>query len=185
MDENALKRFADAVSKLEVNQDELDGIRLGTNKNIWECGNLFVIEHQDGQFGIVDSEGHIIVPFGKYGWIDRFSHGLARVRTEGDPGRYRGKYMIVDLDPYREIQGEENIKKYIAEDRKQHPDKYAKWGIINEKGEEVLPLEYDDVWGFYGKDLDYTTVEKDGKSKRIAFEILNPELKKTAKTKLL
>ena len=177
MEENELIRLANAVSKLEVNQDELDGIRLGFNKNMWKYGDLYVIEHQDGQYGVVDSEGHVIVPFGKYGWIDKFSHGLARVRTEGDPGRYKGKYMIIDMAPYREIRGEKNIREYIAEDRKQHPDKYAKWGIINEKGEEVLPVEYDDVWGFYGKDIDFTTVEKDGKSKRIAFEKLNPTLK--------
>ena len=26
-----------------------------------------------------------------------------------------------------------------------------KWGLINENGKEVLPLEYDDIWAFYGK----------------------------------
>lgn len=26
-----------------------------------------------------------------------------------------------------------------------------KWGLINENGDEVLPIEYDDMWSFYGK----------------------------------
>ena len=88
---------------------------------------------------------------------------------------------IVDLETGIEIRDEENIKQYIAEDRRKHPDKYAKWGIINEQGEEVLPVEYDDVWGFYGKDICFTTIEKNGKTERVLFEDLNPSLKRAQK----
>lgn len=38
-----------------------------------------------------------------------------------------------------------------------------KWGIINTKGEVVLPVEYDNIWNFHeGKDWPYTTIEKQG-----------------------
>lgn len=35
-----------------------------------------------------------------------------------------------------------------------------KWGLINENGKEVLPLEYDDIWAFYGKKRATTKVIK-------------------------
>ena len=33
---------------MEVNQEELDAIRLGTNRKVLRCGNLNVIEHPNG-----------------------------------------------------------------------------------------------------------------------------------------
>ena len=35
-----------------------------------------------------------------------------------------------------------------------------KWGMINENGKVVLPLEYDDIWAFYGKKRVTTKVVK-------------------------
>ncbi len=177
MDERQLKRAADAISKMEIDQNELDAIRLGTNKKTLQCGSLYVIEHQNGDYGVVDNEGHIIVPFGKYGWIDGFSFGLARVRTKGHSGRVGNTIGVVDLDGPLNILGKSEVKRYIAEDRKINPQKYAKWGIINERGEEVLPLEYDDIWGFFNRDISYTTVEKDGKSQQVSLYNLNPTLR--------
>lgn len=40
-----------------------------------------------------------------------------------------------------------------------------KWGIINELGEEILPVEYDNIWNFYGKSRYSTRIEKDGVAK--------------------
>ena len=51
-----------------------------------------------------------------------------------------------------------------------------KWGIINEQGEEVLPVEYDNIWNFLGKNRDSTTVEKGETSSLVRFCDLNPEL---------
>ena len=50
-----------------------------------------------------------------------------------------------------------------------HPEKYAKWGIINKNGDIVLPVVYDDIWNFYGRNQDYITVEKDGDTFQIYF----------------
>ena len=177
MDEKQLKKAADAISKMEVNQDELDAIRLGTNRKVLRCGNLNVIEHPNGDYGVVDKDGHVIVPFGKYGWIDGFSLGLARVRTKGKHGRVGNIIGIVDLDGPLNIMGKAEVIKYIDEDRKNNPQLYAKWGIINAQGEEVLPLEYDDIWGFYGSDISFTTVEKDGESRQVSLYKLNPTLR--------
>ena len=35
-----------------------------------------------------------------------------------------------------------------------------KWGIINEKGEVVLPIEYNSIWGFYKKTYPTIVLEK-------------------------
>lgn len=35
-----------------------------------------------------------------------------------------------------------------------------KWGLINENGDEVLPIEYDDMWSFYGKNRTTVRVVK-------------------------
>ena len=51
-----------------------------------------------------------------------------------------------------------------------------KWGIINEKGEEVLPVTYDNIWNFFGKNRYSTKVEKDGYMSDIDFISLNPSL---------
>lgn len=129
-------------------------------------GNVIVVENRDYQWAVIDNNGNIIVPFGKYGWIDGFDSGLARVRTSGDSGRAGDtKGMVIGLDTESPviIEGKDNIQNYIDNDRIIHPEKYAKWGIINERGEEVLPVTYDDVWKFFGKNRYSTKVEKDGK----------------------
>jgi len=100
--------------------------------------NVKVIENTNYQWSVTDLEGNLIVPFGKYDWIDGFDHGLARVNSVGTDGK--------------------------------------KWGIINEQGEEVLPVEYDNIWNFLGKDRNSTTVEKDGSKNSVWFSDLNPDL---------
>lgn len=42
----------------------------------------------------------------------------------------------------------------------EHPD--DKWGIIDESGNEVVPLEYDHIEPFYQKNLEFCIVEKPG-----------------------
>ncbi len=142
-------------------------------------GNVTVVENRRHQWAVIDDEGNYVVPFGKYGWIDGFDSGLARVRTQKDPG-IASKNISGLIDFSQEeplvIEGKENLQKYYDEDRKKNPDNYAKWGIINEKGEEVLPVIYDAVWGFLGKGRFSTTVEKDGVSSTVYFHDLNPEL---------
>lgn len=53
----------------------------------------------------------------------------------------------------------------------ENPEK--KWGIINTKGKEVLPLEYDNIWKFFGKNRISTKVIKRGIAKEIYFDELN------------
>lgn len=106
-------------------------------------GNVVLIQRQDYAWCVTDLEGNVIVPFGKYRWIDGFEHGLARVR----------------IGPMSNLAVSDN-----------------KWGIINERGEEVLPCEYDSVWNFLHKNRYSTKVVKDGKAREVYFHDLNPDL---------
>ena len=146
-------------------------------KKIKSYGKVSVVENYANQYAVTDCNGEIIVPFGKYGWIDGFDSGLARVRTPKDPGIANNvTSIILDLfgDDTKVISGKEDIRN--AKDKRENPDKYAKWGIINEKGEEVLPVIYDEVWSFYGKNRYSTRVIKDGVKSDVYFHDLNPEL---------
>ena len=104
-----------------------------------------VLMNEMHQWGVIDPNGVIIVPFGRYDWIDNFDQGLARVNIRIPQGGNR--YATA-----------------------------KKWGIINERGEEVLPLEYDEIWNFYGKNRYSTKAVLDGEEYNIYFHDLNPEL---------
>ena len=41
---------------------------------------LFTVQNNQYQYGVIDSNGNEIIPFGKYDWIDGFDRGLARVK---------------------------------------------------------------------------------------------------------
>ena len=87
------------------------------NRSEKTYNKVMVIQRSDYKWGVTDLDGNIIVPFGKYDWIDGFDQGLARVKIGRAPSNQ------VDND--------------------------NKWGIINEQGEEVLPVEYDEIWNFF------------------------------------
>ena len=51
----------------------------------------------------------------------------------------------------------------------------SKYGIINEKGEEVLPVKYDTIWNFYGKNKSTVRIIEGNKVSDIPFSCLNQE----------
>jgi hypothetical protein len=177
--DNNAQRIQAALEESISCKKELEDIRLGNVRSSNQYGDVIVVQHKDYQWGVIDTKGRVIVPFGKYGWIDGFDHGLARVRTHKHSGRVGCTIAIIenlfDIDG-RTIEGKENIQRFYDNDRKKHPEKYAKWGIINEKGEEVLPVIYDDVWNFFGKDRYSTRVELNGEYEDVYFHDLNPSL---------
>lgn len=114
------------------------------NRSEKTYNKVMVIQHSDYKWGVTDLDGNIIVPFGKYDWIDGFDQGLARVKIGRAPSN--------------------------------QVDNGNKWGIINEQGEEVLPVEYDEIWNFFGKNRYSTKVVKDGVKKDVYLHTLNPNL---------
>lgn len=119
---------------------------------------LTVAQDNEYRWGVIDSKGNIIVPFGKYAWIDGFQDGLAKVIGHNDT-----------TSP--------NIVATFDDDWNVVPkrDRVAEQGIINERGEEVLPLKYK-VWKFYGKDFPTIKYFKGTEEYSVKFETLNPNL---------
>lgn len=194
MTERELQQMADAITQTEeaiqVKQENLvetanalDAVEernnhvLGLNRIEKRYDDVIVVQHSDYEWGVIDIKGKVIVPFGKYGWIDGFDQGLARVRTHKHSGRV-GNTIAIGLWGLSDsvIEGKENIQSFLDNDRTKNPENYAKWGIINEEGEEVLPLIYDDIWNFLGKDRYSTRVELNGEYKEVYFHDLNPSL---------
>ena len=93
----------------------------------------------NGKWGaVIGKTGYVIVPFGKYDFVDGFKYGLSRVRKGG-------YYYIYEADRYK--------------------NQKEKWGIINTWDEIVLPIEYDEVYSFYDKSFKSVFIVKDGVKK--------------------
>lgn len=114
---------------------------------------LTVVQDNNYKWGVIDEEGKTVVPFGKYAWIDGFQNGLAKVIGYNDT---TSKFHICTL----------NIETAEIDN-----SKHAEQGIINELGEEVLPLEYV-VWKFYEKEFRSIKAFKDNKEYNIDYEQL-------------
>lgn len=85
-------------------------------------GDVNVVRNDNYQYGVTGKDGNVIVPFGKYGWISGFDHGLARVHS----------IKVISDNP--------------------------RWGIIDMRGKEILPLRYNNIWDFFGKNRKSTKV---------------------------
>ncbi|MBR3940051.1 MAG: WG repeat-containing protein [Bacteroidales bacterium] len=174
-EEQMERKMEQIANKMDV-IEEKNNLYHGINKSEQKYGDVIVVQHNDYKWGVIDLQGNIIVPFGKYGWIDGFDSGLARVRTHGEIGWTRNTIGIINFDTNTTLNDKESIQKFYDNDRVLHPEKYAKWGIINEKGEEVLPVIYDEVYKFFGKNRYSTSVKRNGKIEEVFFHDLNPSL---------
>lgn len=116
-------------------------------------GAVSVIENEKYQYGVIDNTGEMVVPFGKYAWISGYDQGLARVKS------FFGNESI-DLESGK-------IEK-------------AKWGIIDESGQEVLPVIYDEIWNFFKKGRSNTKVVINGYEKQ--FDLNSRQLADNSRT---
>ena len=149
------------------------------NRNESIYGNLKVIQNDRCKWGVEDINGKIIVPYGKYEWIDGFDQGLARVRTCGNTTYTKNIVEVFTLDREDNVEvisDPKRVHQTIMEGRKKNPGIFAKWGIINEEGKEVLPVEYDEIWDFLGKNSNSTKVVKEGVETEVYFYDLNHKL---------
>ena len=137
-----------------------------------DYGDVSVVRNENYEWAVINLQGDIIVPFGKYDWIEGFDHGLSRVRTKGN-SLYTKNIIAKGLwDEDEIITDQAIIQQQVREEFTNNPDSFQKWGIINTEGVEVLPLEYDEIWKFYGKNIRHTTVVKHEDKHRVYFRDL-------------
>lgn len=115
---------------------------------------LITVQDTEYRWGVIDPDGNIIVPFGKYAWIDGFQNGLAKVIGHNDT---TSPNIVATFDDDWNLVPKTN--------------RVAEQGIIDEAGVEVLPLEYR-IWKFYGKDFPTIKYFKGNKAYTSSFESL-------------
>lgn len=95
--------------------------------------HFFTVKDTNLEYSILNVVKDVVIPAGKYAFIDGVERGLARVYKYNERGE-------------------------------------KKWGIINMKGEEIVPLKYDEMWNFWGHNLETTRVMESG----VEFQIVLP-----------
>lgn len=182
IDEMELAKEAEAIDKAEALAESrtkyIEAEISGDIRNRFTYGDVEIIELKKGGFG-VKCRGEFVVPFGKYGWIDGFEYGLARVRTNGKTTYTKNIVGVISLDTDGKLVTDpEKIAEHTKKEQQEHPEHFAKWGIINEQGEEVLPVEYDDIWKFFGKSRYTTKAIKGGQEYDISLNDLSDKAQK-------
>lgn len=98
-------------------------------------------QEKDGKWGMVDKNGKVVVPY-EYDYIDQYTLDMHRCLENQD-------------DDFLLVVGKEEHKDDCLKEG-------AKYGYVNMRGEVVIPLEYDEIYGWFGED-GCSMVEKDGK----------------------
>lgn len=113
----------------------------------WGDGYRSIFKYSDnGVGGVWSAEsfgGRIIAPPGMYDFIDGFNHGYARVAQKANSLRYI-------------------MNKYGELVPSQPDDKLQYWGLIDEYGNQVVPIVYKGVRDFFKKNADYTVLFANG-----------------------
>mgnify|MGYP002624379884 CR=1 FL=1 len=125
-------------------------------------------------FGLMDYAGRLVFPVEYHNIKPAF--GNKRLYTIVNRG---GRHAVMTVEgeeivPYGRydyIGGFDNgfARVKIGEVTNGRNDSDCKWGLINEKGDEVLPVEYDNIWNFYGKGRKDTNIVKDGNTSVFLF----------------
>ncbi|MBR0572921.1 MULTISPECIES: WG repeat-containing protein [Pasteurellaceae] len=113
--------------------------------------NLARVRNTFRQWGAINSKGDIVIPF-EYSYLAPFSVvGLAEAKKGGSLGfiNTKGEFFY-GLVPY----SDKNTLSVVHNEQ-------GKYGFVNNKGEVVVPLEYDKVYPFSEDGL--ASVEKNGK----------------------
>ena len=107
---------------------------------------LYICQDDNGLYGAKDCNGDIVIPF-LYKEMYPFSCGLSMVRNQNYEYAYInqcnqhvipfGKYSWCDS---QFVCGYARVLKYDSCEEKD------KWGIIDTKGNIIIPLEYDKIW---------------------------------------
>ena len=100
-------------------------------------------------WGVINRKGEIVVPF-KYSWMDRQQDGRYFVRENDLAGVMEIDGTMIVEPKYWDIEEFKNGYAIVAREDFTHDtanQQIAKlyYGLINEVGEEILPLEYDQM----------------------------------------
>ena len=97
IDERNSRCEKEIQKNLEKSTSVRDFLKKTYKKIDWIGNGIAVVSDNHYAMGVVSINGDIIVPIGKYGWIDCFKYGLARVRTgKRTANKKNEKWGIID-----------------------------------------------------------------------------------------
>ena len=114
-----------------------------------QAQDLYPETNDKGKFGYVDKDGNLVIPF-KYTEASPFENGLARVKNgskfgfineKGEPvGKIKYSYAMYFNGDFCRVAVGGKFKDGLFTD--------GKWGFIDRQGNEILPVEYDEIGNF-------------------------------------
>lgn len=129
-------------------------------------------------WGLINYKGEELLPF-EYARIVPSLTNISIFTVQKMDGPYavftiKGE-EIVPFGKYDWIDGFDHglARVKVGTESITYNDHKSKMGLINEYGDEVLPVEYDNIWNFYDKKRPDTRIEKEGCSRNIRFDELN------------
>lgn len=136
----------------------------------------FIIIKKGIYVGLYDYNGKEVLPPQKYAYIDPVNDKFCIVAKEDHKGVIASDGTEVFYGLYEDIEyiGDDYFK-VCKEFEKDNGKLEYKYGVINGKGEVIIPLNYDNITEFHGdifivrKDSDYGCINKQGKV------IINPK----------
>ena len=131
------------------------------------------------KYGLLNSRGKVVMPVENYSICKAL--GNKKLFTVQREDRQYGVVTadgreIVPFGKYDWIGGFDNgyARVKVGKNSNSLVENGNKWGIIDENGNEVLPVIYDDVWNFFRKGRKSTSIVKDGVRSLFVF----PEFKR-------
>lgn len=129
-------------------------------------------------WGLLDSKGNLIVEC-EYESIlvsDDNEYITLHHREKGYTLIDRLGNTIIPYGTYSYVDGADHglIRVKIGKGSNINACPECKWGIVDTKGIVRLPIEYSNIWNFYGKHRNSTRVEKDENTEIINFRTLLP-----------
>lgn len=106
--------------------------------NIYDWGHNYVgeicIVEKDGDIGVIDKEGGIIVALGSYKYVVIINERLIKVAGESIESELR-------------VLGHINLDTMVSDDKEKivKMKSYTKWGLLDNKGTPVIPCIYDGI----------------------------------------
>lgn len=136
-----------------------------------------VATYKRPMYGLINSKGETIIEPLLYSLAPAIGNKeLYTVQNKN------GQYAVIKIDgtevvpfgKYNWIDGFDNglARVKIGSMTNGQKENENKWGLIDESGNEVLSVEYDNIWSFYNKKRTTTKVVKDGAAQNIVLSKL-------------
>ena len=137
--------------------------------------------HRRSLYGLINYKGEVIVEPENHGLLVSKNSNNILLTIQNKNGKYGVINIygeeIVPFGKYDYIDGFDGglARVKIGKSPSYLKGNGTKCGMIDETGNEVLPVEYDEIWNFYGKNRNSTRIVKDDETKKNSLLSLLPK----------